>query len=259
MFNLKPFLLLCACTLMAQAPMPPLRPGEALALSSGDKENFFFGDVETESPMGTLAYLPWLRLEGDNWSRRRLQFKCTGVLNGEACSQASGHGKVNLPQAIEKGCDLAMLYWIRLTALDWHKEEGDGVARVRLEEAFGPFLGSRMPIGQNLPPMDGTWLGSGNLLRTSPAQMLAWLTDPNQEQLLRNIRRLMMNELKETYMTGAWWVLGATSEVALEPGVYSSWAVGSNGSGAAVLHLPAGKTRAEALARFQEIMIGPTK
>ena len=263
MVNLKPLMLVMACALAAapppsaKLPMPPLEQGEGLALVGMDKEIFLFGETQEASPMGQLAYLPWLKLEGSDWSARNPLFKCEGVMNGEACSIAKGHGKVNLPKAVAEGCDLAILHWARMTSLEWRRDNGEGAARAQLEDTFGPFLGRRLPQGDGLPLLDGAWVGDGVLLRTSPAALIAWLTDPAQEQLLRDMRRLLLNPVKETYVEGAWWILLATSQVPSQPGVYASWAVGSNDRGVAVLRLPPGKGRAEALARFQAIMMIP--
>ena len=263
MLPFKPLLLVLACTLLAasapapagRAPGPPLAAGEALALAGLDREVFQFGETQQDSPMGNLAYLPWLRLEGAEWSARNPRFKCEGVMNQEACSVAKGHGKVNLPKAIEEGCDLAILSWARLSAMGWRQDYGEGASRARLEEAFSPFLGGRMPPGDGIPVLDGAWVGDGVLLRTSPAAMLSWLMDPSQEQLLRAMRRLLINPVKEAYVASAFWVLVATAQVPMQPGVYSAWAVGSNDHGVAVLRLPPGTSRAQALARFQAIML----
>jgi len=263
MAMLKPLLLVLACALAAapppsaKVPMPPLEQGEGLALAGTDKELYLFGDTQGESPMGQLAYLPWMKLEGSDWGTRNPFFKCEGVMNGEACSTAKGHGRVDLRRAVAEGCDLAILHWARMTALDWRANNGEGAARAQLEETFGPFLGRRLPPGDGLPPLDGAWVGDGGLLRTSPAALIAWLADPAQEQLLRDMRRLLLNPVKETYVPGAWWVLLATAEVPSQPGVYASWAVGSNDRGVAVLRLPPGKGRAEALARFQAVLMIP--
>ena len=255
--SLNALLLGFACSLFAAAapvPAPPLLAGEALALAGQDREVFQFGDTQGESPMGTLAYLPWPKLEGAEWGARNPMFKCEGVMNQEACSVAKGHGKVNLPKAIEEGCDLAIVSWARLSAMGWRQDYGEGASRARLEEAFLPFLGGRMPPGDGLPPLTGAWVGDGVLLRTSPAAMLSWLMDPSQEQLLRAMRRLLLNPIKEAYVASAFWILVATAQVPMQPGVYSTWAVGSNDHGVAVLRLPPGTTRAQALARFKAIM-----
>ena len=266
MLNLKPLLLVFVCALSAappapapRAPAPPLAAGESLARAGLDREVFLFGDAQRESPMGNLAYLPWLKLEGAEWGARNPVFKCEGVMNQEACSVPKGHGKVNLPEAIEVGCDLAIVSWARLSAVGWRQDYGEGASRARLEEVFMPFLGNRMPPGDGLPALTGAWVGDGVLLRTSPAALLSWLMDPSQEQLLRSMRRLLLNPVKEAYEASAFWILAATSEVPMQPGVYAAWAVGSNDHGVAVLRLPAGSSRAQALARFKAIMMPPAR
>ena len=263
MVNLKPLMLVLALAFSAapspaaNAPAPPLEQGEGLALAGLDKEIFLFGDVREESPMGQLAYLPWLKLEGADWSTRNPFFKCEGVMNQEACSTAKGHGKVNLPKAVAEGCDLAILHWARMTSLEWRRDNGEGAARAQLEDTFAPFLGRRLPLSDGLPVLDGSWVGDGVLLRTSPAALIAWLVDPAQEQLLRDMRRLLINPVKESYVASAWWILAASAQVPMQPGVYCSWAVGSNDHGVAVLRLPPGKTRADALVRFQALLMPP--
>ena len=258
-------LLAAASPPAAKVPAPPLLPGESLALAltpeDEDKEVYLFGDTQRESPMGNLAYLPWLQLAGAEWVAVHPTFKCTGVMNGEACALAKGHGRVNLGSAIAGGCDLAILTWARMSAKGWKEKTdyGEGVARARMMEVFRPFLGNRTPVGDHLPVLDGPWVGDGHLLRTSPAELLTWLTDGDQEQLQRDLRRLFMNEFQEAYQKDAFWCLLATAEVPSEPGTYSSWAVGGNPKGVAVLRLPPGRSRADALARFQALIMVPRK
>ena len=265
MLNFKTLLLgpLCAFVVAAapapKPPAPPLEKGEALVLEGPDGVVYRFGDSHRESPMGSLAGLVWLKLEGADWSSVGVRFKCLGLMNGEACSLAKGHGKVDVSGALRAGCDLAILTWARMSVLEWRKDYGDGAGRVHLQEGFAPFLGQRMPPGDGLPAITGAWVGDGNLLRVSPDSMLDWLMDPEQDALLRQARRLLLNVIKETYDEHAWWVMVGTAQVPAELGVTSAWAVGGNGLVLAVLRLPGGKGRAEALARFRLLLAIPGK
>jgi hypothetical protein len=272
MLKLRPLLLVLVCALVQGAPpsaalpeappvqvAPPLLPGEDLALAGPDGELHGFGHARRESPLGSLASLLWLKLEGAEWTTQGVGFKCTGALPGLACSNPKGHGKVDLPKALAVGCDLAMLVWCRTSVVSWRKDYGDGAARARLEDAFGPFLGNRMPPGENLPRIDGNWIWEGTLLRGTPESLVSWLMDPAQDEVLRRLRRLLLTAFQENFQGDAWWILTGTAEVPMEPGAKSAWAVGGNGSIIAVLRLPSGNGRAEAMARFRAVMIPPVQ
>lgn len=257
---LKALLLVTVCALSAAPPPPktpvaPLLPGEALALAGPDGVPFLFGDTSRESPMGCLADLVWLKLEGSEWGAMNVQFNCTGMFKGHACSRPKGHGKVDLAKALQENCDLAFLVWGQASVQWWLRDYGEGPARARLEDVFGPFLGNRMPPGNDLPAIEPPWIGDGDLLRTSPQAMLAWLTDPAQEETVHMARRLLLSFVKANYKQNIWWIQTGTAPEG--KGATSAWAVGGNGKVVAVLHLPQGKGKADALARFRAIMLVP--
>jgi len=260
MLSLKPLFLAVTCALAAAPPKapippPPLEAGETLALAGPDGEVHVWGDNRV-LPMGSLAKLVWLKLEGAEWNSQMVQFKCTGAGGGVVCS--GQHGKVDLARALAENCSLAFVYWARGSAMGWVKDYGDGAARARLEDTFNPFLGNRMPPGDELPLLDGNWVGDGPLLRTSPEAMLRWLLDPAQDEVVRRIRRMVLSFVDETFKDNVWWVHVGPAP-GFPDGAGSAWAVGSNGRLTAVLHLPAGKGRKEALARFQALLMVPAK
>ena len=270
MLNLKPLLLApcvafgCALAMATapatpRIPAPPLEKGEALVLEGPDGELFHFGDSQRQSPMGSLASLVWLKLEGAEWASAGVGFQCSGLMNGEACSIAKGHGRVDLARALAVGCDLAMVTWARMSLLEWRKDYGDGAGRAHLEDAFAPFLGGRMPPGERMPAMTGAWVGDGNLLRVSPEGMLAWLMDPGQDPVLRQLSRLLLTAAQDSFKENPWWIMVGTAQVPTELGVSSAWAVGGNGLVLAVLRLPPGKGRAEAMVRFRQLLGLPLK
>lgn len=243
----------------AVAQAPALQPGEGLAVAGPDGTIHTYGEAAKEQPMGSIAKLVWLRLEGDEWAARDVQFKCTGTMGPYHCWLQKGHGKVDLRKATQESCNLAFLAWALDSAEHWRQEYGEGAARARLEDTFSPFLGHRLKPGDGLPALGPEWVGDGDLLRTSPEAMLRWLLDPAQNELLGRCRRLLLNFLKETFKDDAWWMKTGTAPVPSEPGATSAWVVGSNGSVTAVLHLPRGRGKAEGEARFREIMGIPTK
>jgi hypothetical protein len=259
-------LLLVSCLALAAAPPPaktpvaPLLPGEALALSGPDGQVYLFGDASTELPMGSLAKLVWLKLEGSEWGAMNLSFNCTGALKADRCWLPKGHGRLDLGKALAEDCDLAFLAWGQASVQWWLRDYGEGAARARLEDAFGPFLGKRMPGGEDLPVIDAPWVGMGDLLRTSPEGMLRWLVDPAQDELLRIAKRHLLSFKQYNFRQNAWWVQVGSAPVPSVPGATSIWAVGSNGQITAVLHLPQGRTRADGMARFRAVlMVQPDK
>jgi hypothetical protein len=257
---IKALLTLSLCGLLAAAPPPaktpvaPLLPGEALALSGPDGVVYLFGDASTERPMGSMAKLVWLKLEGGEWGAMGVQFNCTGTFKGSHCWRPKGHGRVDLGKALAEDCDLAFLAWGQASVQWWLRDYGEGPARARLEDAFGPFLGNRMPAGEDLPAIDMSWIGAGDLLRASPDSLVRWLVDPAQDETLRQVKRLLLSFKEFNYKQGAWWVQPGSCP---EPGGASAWAVGTNGQIVAVMHLPAGTDRAGAMARFKAVMLVP--
>jgi len=240
------------------APPPPqLLPGEALVLAGPDREVFGYGETLTESPMGGLSHLPWVKLEGDIWASGAMQFKCTGAAGPFKCT--GRHGRVDLSKAFLNGCNLAFMAWARMSAQRWQDDYGDGAARARLVDAFQPFLDRRLPFGDGVPTLDMAWFGEGDLLRTSPDALLRWLIDPAQEEAVRLFRRLLLTFYDETFKENAWWVDAETTPAAGAPEATQAWAVGGNGIIIAVLRLPPGSTRATAMARFRAILVGTKK
>jgi len=249
--------LLAAAPPPAKPPVAPLLPGEALALAGPDGTVFSFGEAAREAPMGSLAKLVWLKLEGVDWSAMDVQFNCTGTWHGYHCWLQKGHGKVDLAKALKESCNLAFLAWGQASVQLWLRDYGEGAARARMEDAFGPFLGGRMPPGDGIPEITPAWVGDGDLLRTSPEAMLRWLIDPDQDQTVRMARRLLLSFKQNNYKPGTWWIKTGTAPVPSDPGATSAWAAGSNGQATAVLHLPRGKGKADGLARFRAILMIP--
>lgn len=238
---------------------PALLPGEGLAVAGPDGVVHGYGESSREQPMGSLAKLVWLRLEGEEWMAQNQVFKCTGTMGAYHCWQRGGHGRVDLPKATQESCNLAFLAWALESAEEWKHTYGEGAARTRLEDAFQPFLGHRLKPGEELPPLTPEWIGDGELLRTSPEAMVAWLVDPAQAQLQELCRRLLLNFFVETFKSDAWWMKTGTAPVPSDPGATSAWVAGGNGSYTAVLHLPRGRGKSEGLERFQTLMGLPVK
>lgn len=235
----------------------PLKPGEGLALCLGEGPIQTWGEASAQAPMGDLAKLVWLRLEGSEWASDQVRFKCTGTLGPYTCSRVKGHGTVDLGQALRDGCDLAFLAWIHQSMGRWHQEYGDGVARAQMLEVFEPFLGDRLPPGDGLPALTPAWVGRGDLLRTSPRAMAEWLEDPIQSDVLSFAQRYLsgyFEELKVLFGREGWWVLPATAPVPGVPGATSAWVVAGREGVLVVLHLPRGRGDHEGLSRFHEIL-----
>jgi len=255
--------LLLAVPALAQAPAaafaPRLLPGEGLSVAGGDRVVHSFGEARKEAPMGSLAKLVWLRLEGNDWAARSATYKCTGQMGEFRCWLQKGHGKVDLAKATQESCNLAFLSWARQSADRWRKQIGEGAGRAMLEEAFRPFLGNRLPPGDTIPDLTPAWIGDGDLLRTSPEAMLEWLLDPTQDQLLSQCRRLLVVGFREQFKLDSWWMKTGTAPVPSDPGATSAWVAGSDGETLAVLHLPEGRGKAEGLARFQALLGLPAK
>lgn len=246
-----PVLALSALVLSAQTA-PVLQPGEGLALLEPGGKLQTFGDAKVVRPMGSLAKLVWLRLEGDDWASWDVRFKCTGETGGFKCWLQKGHGRVHLATATEESCNLAFMAWATASMAEDRRLYGEAAARVRLEEVFRPFLGGRLAPGDTLPVITPPWIGDGDLLRTSPEAFLTWLAHPDQERLLAMMERLLVPLYKRN--DGKWWMKTGTAPVVGDPGSTSAWVVGSDGSRLAVLHLPRGRGKAEGLTRFRQVM-----
>src|SRR5512133_1967338 len=76
--------------------MPMVLPGEGMAIAGKDGVIHSYGEATRETPMGSLAKLLWMRLEGDEWATLGVEFKCTGEWNGHRCWLAKGHGRLDL-------------------------------------------------------------------------------------------------------------------------------------------------------------------
>lgn len=238
---------------------PILLPGEGLAVAGPDGKIFNYGEATRETPMGSLAKLLWIRLEGDEWAAMGVEFKCKGEWNGQHCWLQKGHGRVDLGKALQESCNLAFLGWVQLSAVRWRQFYGEAVARLRLDEVFGPFVGNRLKGGDSLPPFGPEWIGDGDLLRTSPEQMLQWMLDPHQEEAMRQARRLLLGFTGNMVQERTWWAKTGTAPVPGAPGETSAWVAGSNGDVTCVLRLPRGKGRSDGLARFRALMKIPGK
>lgn len=239
------------CAQGAKLPAAPLQAGEGLALATEDGAAHLFGDCQRESPMGDLAQLVWLRLEGINWNAQMLTFKCTGSWDGLNCTAPKGHGRVDVSRALAENCRPAFLAWTRYSAQEWRQELGDGVARLKLEEGFGPFLGKRLPVGNALPPIGPAWIGEGDLLRTSPEALLAWFEDPTQAEVLSLCRRLLLSAMQQDFKKDFWWFkTGSASGETTATG----WVVASNGRTIAVLRLPKDLGQNASIARLRALL-----
>jgi hypothetical protein len=238
-------------------PVPRLLPGESLAISGSDGVVHPFGEARGERPLGPLATLAWTAFEGGEWAAQDVRFRCKPAPGAPPCGGPKGHGRLDLESALRTQCGLAFRVWITDSAGDWRRIYGDGVARLRLEEGFAPFLGDRLGRGEGLPALDAAWLGEGDLLRITPERLLAWLNDPQQARLLSLCRRTLGSRafhFKDLTNTEDWWFFAGEPK-----GASGLWVVGGNGSVLAVLHQPAGRTAAEGLARFQALMGNKTK
>ena len=235
---------LLAASLTAQTR---LQPGEAMALR-GPAGVVLQGEAQREWPMGSLAKLVWLKLAGEEWERRGVRFRCTGAWQGIPCWNREGHGEEDLLGALRDSCNLAFLAWARETVARWKTEQGEAAARARLEAAFRPFLGDRLPPGDGLPTLDAGWVGDGQLLRTSPSAMAAWLADPAQVGVRARCARMLADEGLR-----GWWIKTGTGAVLADPTATSAWCAGSDGPRILVLHLPRGHGKVEGLARFRAV------
>jgi len=264
MWNPRPLLLALLSSLLlaaqpAPAPLkePALRPGEGFAITLGDGEVRAYGEAKKEAPMGSLAKLVWLRMEGADWASRNVRFKCTGSAGPYVCWNREGHGRVDLGKALQESCNLAFLFWIEDAQTHWRADYGEAAARVRMEEVFAPFLGRRLPPGDALPPLTAAWVGDGDLLRTSPEGFLRWLMEPEQSEVVSFGKRFLAGtwvEVKELFGTEGWWFKTGTAPVPGEAAATSAWVAGGRGSALVVLHLPRGRGKAEGLVRIREIL-----
>lgn len=239
---------------------PDLRPGEGLAVISGAGEVKTWGNVDSVSPMGNLAKILWLRLEGGEWESLDLEVKCKGELNGLRCTNPKGHGRVGLAKSFKEDCNAAFYVWVNFSRENWKKDYGDGGARPRLNEVFGSFLGDRLPKAPALPAAFGPeWFADGQLLQASPSQLAKWLASPSQERLLAACRRHMLGFSDFIGgKAGKWWIKVSEAPTMQVPGQDGGqrqfWALGGNGGTTAILRLPPGASRKDAEARFRALL-----
>ncbi len=238
-------------------PAPVLLPGEGLAITLDDEQVLTYGEVSREHPMGSLAKLLWMRLEGADWSGRGVQFKCTGKLGTFSCWNHQGHGRVDLAKALQESCNLAFLAWIADSQEHWKQDYGEAAGRARMEEVFGPFLGQRLPVGDTLPPLTPAWVGDGDLLRTSPEAFLRWLMDPGNAEVTSFGRRLLAGQwvdMKNLLGKESWWFKTGTAPVPGDPTATSAWVAGGCGPVLFVFHAPRGSGRMEGMTRVKAIL-----
>lgn len=241
---------LSACLLQGAGPVA-LRPGEGLALAATLGEVRLLGEAKAEGPLGDLACLPWLRLEGFAWSSGKVIYACKGSQQGLDCTAPKGHGRVDVREALERNCRLALLAWINRSAAGWAKIEGPVMARMKIQEVFEPFLRNRMPPGEEMPRFGLEWAGDGDLLRASPESLARWLADPAQESADSMFRRYGAGFFEGDVGTYAGWAYVGCA--ARGPAVHT-WVAGGQRGQAAVLRLPGAPGRAEALKRFRELL-----
>ena len=264
MWNLRPLLACGLAALLGAAEPPPatlptpiLKPGEGFAITLGDGVVRTYGEVQKEAPMGSLAKLVWLRLEGSEWASRGVQFRCTGKAGPFVCWNREGHGRVTLGTALQESCNLAFLAWISDAQTHWRSDYGESAARLRMEEVFSPFLGNRLPPGDDIPPLTAAWVGDGDLLRTSPEGFLRWLMEPDKTEVVAFGKRYLAGfwvEFNDLFGKEGWWFKTGTGPVPGEAGATSAWVAGGKGSVLFVLHLPRGHGKQEGMARIREIL-----
>ena len=233
--------------------LPLLRPGEGLAIAIGEEVRSY-GDSRTEGPLGDLAKLVWMRMEGADWAAMGVEFRCK---EPTASGHGKAHGRLSLGRALQADCEPAFLAWTADARLRWQRDYGDAVARLRLEEVFRPFLGRRLPTGENLPVFTASWLGAGDLLRSSPEAFLHWLLEPQQAEVVVFGKRFLAGrwvEVKELLGQDSWWFKTATASVLGDPAATNAWVAGGRGSVLLVFRMPRGNGRPDAEARLRAIL-----
>ena len=238
-------------------PQPVLKAGEGLALTLDGGEVRTYGEARREAPMGGLAKLVWMRLEGAEWSSGGVQYRCKGADGPFVCQEPGGHGRLDLGRALQADCDLAFLVWIHASGRRWVEDYGEDAARLRLEDAFRPFLGRRLPPGNSLPSLSAAWVGNGDLLRTSPEAFLRWLLEPENAEVVTFGKRYLAGywaEFRDLFGQEGWWFKTGTAPVPGDPAATSAWALAGRGQALVVLHLPRGRGKPEGVTRLREIL-----
>ncbi len=220
---------------------PRLLPGEGLAVAEAEGPVRVWGEAGRETPMGSLAKLVWLARSGPDWAARAVTFRCDGHWDGLPCWNREGHGPVDLAAAAQASCNLAFLAWARADLARAEARQGPSAARSALAADFRPFLGPREPPAGPLGP---AWIGTGTLLRTSPAAFAAWLAA--QGGLRSQAAGLLAD-------AGGGWVKTGTAAAVTDPQRTWAWAAGVREGRILVLRLPEGRGKAEGLARFRAV------
>lgn len=236
---------------------PVLQPGEGFAITLGDDVVWAYGEARKEAPMGSLAKLVWLKLEGAEWASQGLRYQCKGTQGSWSCWNHEGHGRVDQAKALQVSCNLAYLAWIADSQSRWIREYGEAPARLRMEEVFAPFLGRRLPVGDNLPPLSPAWVGDGDLLRTSAEGFLRWLMEPDRAEVVAFAKRYLAGfwvEVRELLGKEAWWFKTGTGPVPGDPTATCAWVACGRGPILAVLYLPRGRGKHEGMARIREVL-----
>lgn len=229
---------------------PALQPGEGLAISVGEGPIQAYGDATRETPMGSLAKLVWLQREGRSWAQRGATFRCSGHWRQWACWNQEGHGTVDLAGAAQTSCNLAFLCWSFDSLEERSRKQGESAVRSGLESDFAPFLGHRLPASERLPALSTEWIGTGALLRTTPEAFLRWLASPVRQDLRTQCAELLPDR-------SGWWVKTGTAAMpGTSQGTYG-WVAGGNGSILAVLRVPGGRGKTEAIERFRTLLETP--
>ena len=205
--------LLCvACLAQGAKPFrPQLEPGEGLAVADPEGNIQLFGEASKEAPMGSLAKLVWLRLEGDDWASLDVTYRCTGTAGPYHCWQPSGHGKVDLAKATQESCNLAYLAWAQMSVERWRRGYGEGAGRARLEEAFAPFLGNRLPAGENIPEMTPVLDRGRRSAADQPGGHGALAEGSEPGAAPGPARRLLLGTFTSTFRTDVWWMKTGTA------------------------------------------------
>lgn len=255
--QIEPDLVQPGVSMIAQDPV--LSPGEGLAVVGQDGKVSEWGDANNLSPMGSLAKVLWLHLEAEEWESSSVEYRCRGELQGVKCTKS--HGRVDLAKSFKEDCNVAFYLWVNISRERWKKDFGDGGARLRLNNVFGPFLGNRLPRQPDLPERFGTeWFADGQLLQAAPAQLAHWLAAPNQEKLQRTIRKYMLGFTDFAFGRNAkWWIKVAEAPTLQKEGQDGDtqkqvWVLGGNDSTTAILRLPPGVTPKDAQARFKTLL-----
>ena len=235
-------------------------PGEGLAIIDRSAQVKTWGEADSPSPLGNMAKVLWLRLEAAEWEPYALETKCKGEINGVRCTKPKGHGRVDVPKSFREDCNAAFGVWVNLSREKWKDDYGEGGARHRFLEVFGPFLGDRLPKGPALPEKFGTeWFADGQLLLASPAQLAQWLAKPAQEGLLPKMRSYLLGFRDFAIGTrGQWWIKAFESAALHPPGqgnvLAQAWVLGGDSSTTVVFRPQPGVPPKEAQARFMVLM-----